>query len=279
MCHSSPHMLICGGLEGRLRGMERSGGGCTVWEECDSMRGEAGWSAALWIAIACFNFLVGLSALVYPAANDQVLHLQTKLPPLHPHQPPPTPASFKTPQSSVLQPPTVAQVLRTTCQRAIRCRWGWVSDGMRVFKSLTWATACRVGGWQPRVFETVPCLQICADLISLWRQRLEDDLAAVEKTVDKVFDHGWYALRSYWYLWSCVPSKEASSEDQLLSEGSRVCVGFEHHRYYALQGTLSLKRKQGGHLNRSWVRTLKWDWDRSDASCPRKTWYGEGTSV
>lgn len=118
-----------------------------------------------------------------------------------------------------------------------------------VFNSLTWATACRVGGWQPRVFETVPCLQICADLISLWRQRLEDDLAAVEKTVEKVFDHGWYALWSYWYLWSCIPSKEASSEDQLLSEGNRVCVWFEHHRHYALQGTLSLKRKREGHSN------------------------------
>lgn len=43
-------------------------------------------STALWIAIACFSFLVGLSALVYPAANNQVLHLQAKLPPLHPIQ-------------------------------------------------------------------------------------------------------------------------------------------------------------------------------------------------
>lgn len=100
---------------------------------------------------------------------------------------------------------------------------------------------CHVGGWQPRVFETVPCLQICVDLISLWRQRLEDDL---EDEVQRVFDHGWYALWSYWYLWSWIPSKEASSEDQLLSEGSRVW--FEHYRYYASWGTLSLKRRGAG---------------------------------
>lgn len=63
-----------------------------------------------------------------------------------------------------------------------------------MFKSLTRATACCVGGLQPRVFETVLCLQISADLISLWRQRLEEDLAGVEKTVKKVFDRGWYVL-------------------------------------------------------------------------------------
>lgn len=68
-------MLICGRLEGRVRG--REGGGpelgrsVTAWE---GRRGRVEWSEALWIAIACFNLLVGLSVLVYPAANDQVPH-------------------------------------------------------------------------------------------------------------------------------------------------------------------------------------------------------------
>lgn len=42
-----------------------------------------------------------------------------------------------------------------------------------------------MGGLQTSVFETVLCLQISADLISLWRQRLEEDLAGGVKTVKK----------------------------------------------------------------------------------------------
>lgn len=42
-----------------------------------------------------------------------------------------------------------------------------------------------VGGLQTSVFETVLCLQILADLISLWRPRLEEDLAVGEETVKK----------------------------------------------------------------------------------------------
>lgn len=42
-----------------------------------------------------------------------------------------------------------------------------------------------MGGLQTLVFETVLCFQISADLISLWRQRLEEDLAGGEKTVKK----------------------------------------------------------------------------------------------
>ena len=42
-----------------------------------------------------------------------------------------------------------------------------------------------MGGLQTSVFETVLCLQISADLISLWRQRLEEDSAGGEETLKK----------------------------------------------------------------------------------------------
>lgn len=60
--------------------MEGGGGGCAEFRRSvTAFEGRRGG-----VRLSGFTFLVGLSALVYPAANDQVLHLQTKLPPLDP---------------------------------------------------------------------------------------------------------------------------------------------------------------------------------------------------
>lgn len=58
-------------------------------------------------------------------------------------------------------------------------------DGMYVFDIWLELQHTMWVGLQTNVFETVLCLQIWADLISLWRQRLEEDLAGGEKTVKK----------------------------------------------------------------------------------------------
>lgn len=83
-----------------------------------------------------------------------------------------------------------------------------------------------MGGLQTSVFETVLCLQISADLISVWRQRLEEDLAGGEKTVRKrLIKFGMYSPGTG----SCdlTDLRGNASKEQIFSGGSRIY----HSRY------------------------------------------------
>ena len=71
---------------------------------------------------------------------------------------------------------------------------------MRLIFDLSCSIPC---GWVADKCVWNCSLQISVDLISLWRQRLEEDLAGGEKTVRKCL----IMFGMHRYLWSCIPSK------------------------------------------------------------------------
>lgn len=79
----------------------------------------------------------------------------------------------------------VAQVLYETRQQAIRCRLGWTRmECMCLIFDLSLQHTMWVGCRQVCLKQFSVC-KISADLISLWRQRLEEDLAGGENTLKK----------------------------------------------------------------------------------------------
>lgn len=77
-------------------------------------------------------------------------------------------------------------------------------DGLR-WNVRVWAAACHGGGLQTRVCATVL-------FSNLGRSNLRSRSWLKEKRQSRAFDHQWYALWRYWYLWSAslqrdVPQK------------------------------------------------------------------------
>lgn len=159
MCHSSLHMLICGGW----RGSEQ--------EEHDTDQREGGFFSGF----LSWAFLVWLSEPICLSAYERVMSFQASFLLL---------SSFRAPWRH----PRHHQCSSKCCTWYASRPLDADSDGLGwnvCVWYLTRAAAYHVGGLQTNVFETVLCLQIWADLISLWQQRLEEDLARGEKTVQK----------------------------------------------------------------------------------------------
>lgn len=185
MCHSSPHMLICGGLrvggfgEGARQRTEEKGGG------------------VFFIGFVSWAFLVWLSKPICVSAHEQVMQLQTSLLLL----------CFYALWSVFSPTSTVVQVLYTICQQAIRCRRGWTQmECMCLIFDLSCSIPC---GWVAD-----KCVWNCSLFANLSRSNqfvateIGRRLGWRRKDSQKVFDHGWYALWRHRYLWSCIPSKE-----------------------------------------------------------------------